>query len=58
VSKEKRLKLDNKVVKCIFIDYGVGVKGYRLWDLVAKKGLYSRNVIFKDVMFSSTIVQP
>lgn len=27
VSKAKQSKLDNKVVKCIFIDYDVGVKG-------------------------------
>jgi hypothetical protein len=31
------MKLDNKLVKCIFISYGVGVKGYKLWDIMAKK---------------------
>jgi hypothetical protein len=35
VPKEKWSKLDNKAVKCIFIGYGVGVKGYKLWDPVA-----------------------
>ncbi|MDF3691460.1 hypothetical protein P3S59_25890, partial [Enterobacter hormaechei] len=25
-------KLENKVVKCIFIGYSAGVKGYKLWD--------------------------
>jgi hypothetical protein len=32
VPKEKWLQLDSKVVKCIFIGYGVGVKGYKLWN--------------------------
>jgi len=41
----KRSKLENKEVKCIFIRYGVGVKGYKLWDLVAKKVLYNRSNI-------------
>jgi hypothetical protein len=31
VPKEKQLKLDKKGVKCIFIGYGIGVKGYKLW---------------------------
>jgi hypothetical protein len=30
VSKEKRIKLDKKVVKCIFIGYKEGMKGYKL----------------------------
>jgi hypothetical protein len=32
VPKEKRSKLDNKAVKCIFIRYKEGMKGYKLWD--------------------------
>lgn len=43
---EKIYKLENKAVKCIFISYGVGVKGYKLWDPIAEKVLYSRSVIF------------
>jgi hypothetical protein len=30
VPKEKRSKLDKKVVKCIFIGYKEGMKGYKL----------------------------
>jgi hypothetical protein len=30
VPKEKLSKLDKKIVKCIFINYGIGVKGYKL----------------------------
>ncbi|KAH9297528.1 hypothetical protein KI387_029210, partial [Taxus chinensis] len=37
VPKEKLTMLDSKVVKCIFIGYGYGVKGYKLCDLVAQK---------------------
>lgn len=33
VPKEKQSKLDNKEVKCIFIGYGVGVKGYNFGTL-------------------------
>jgi hypothetical protein len=28
-------KLDNKVEKCIFIGYKDGLKGYKLWKLLA-----------------------
>ena len=35
--KEKRSKLDIKAVKCIFIVYKDGVKGYKLWNLVKGK---------------------
>eukprot|EP01018_Ginkgo_biloba_P030831 Gb_14962 [translate_table: standard] len=57
VPREKQSKLDNKVVKCIFISYGVGVKGYKLWDSMAERVLYSRNVIFKEVkVFSHSCV--
>jgi hypothetical protein len=43
---------------CIFINYGVGVKGYKLWDFVAGNVLYRNNVIFRKVKSSSTVVQP
>lgn len=58
VPKEKRTKLDNKAVKCIFIGYSYGVKGYKLWDPVAQKVFYSKSVIFRETKPSSIIVQP
>jgi hypothetical protein len=49
VPKEKRNKLDKKVVKCIFIGYKDGMKGYKLWDPASRKTMYSRDVVFKEV---------
>ena len=50
--------MDNKAVKCIFIRYSYGVKGYKLWDPVAQKVFYSRSVIFRETKPSSVTVQP
>jgi hypothetical protein len=58
VPMEKRSKLENKAVKCIFIGYSAGVKGYKLWDPVTSKVLYSRNVIFRELTSSPIVLQP
>ena len=57
VPSVKRSKLDNKVVMYIFIGYGVYVKGYKLWDPIAEKVLYSRSVIFCELKPSTIILQ-
>ena len=49
VPKEKRSKLDNKDEKCIFIGYKDGMKGYKLWNPITKKTVYSRDVVFWEV---------
>jgi len=41
VLKEKQTKLDSKSKKCIFIGYKDGLKGYKLWNPVTRKVLYS-----------------
>jgi hypothetical protein len=41
VPKEKRNKMDKKEVKCIFIGYKDGMKGYKLWDPASRKIMYS-----------------
>lgn len=45
----KRSKLDNKVVKCIFIGNIIGVRGYKLWNSLTEKVLYNRNIIFHEM---------
>jgi hypothetical protein len=57
VHKEKQSKLDNKDFKCIFISYGVDVKGYKIWDHMARKLLYRKNVIFNEVKSSPIVLQ-
>ncbi|MCO5572069.1 hypothetical protein L7F22_025820 [Adiantum nelumboides] len=46
-------KLDDRAVKCIFVGYSSGSKGYRLYNLATKKNSESR-----DVIFEKTIAQP
>ena len=49
VPKEKITKLDSKFEKCIFIGYKDGLKGYKLWNRVTRKVVYSRYVVFREV---------
>jgi hypothetical protein len=51
VPKENRSKLDNKSEKCIFISYKDGIKGYKLWNPLTKKIIYSRDVVFREVKY-------
>ena len=46
VPEMSRSKLDNKVVKCIFIGHGIGVEGYKFWNPLTETVLYSTSVIF------------
>ena len=48
VPKEWRLKLEDKALTCIFVGYGYEEFRYMLWDLVNRKIIKSRNVIFHE----------
>ena len=59
VPKENRTKIDNKVEKCLFIHYQHSIKGYKLWNLVANKIIYSQDVVFREIkVVSKQEVQP
>ena len=45
IPKEKRMKLEKKSTKCIFIGYTEQSKGYKLLDPVQNKMFRSRDVI-------------
>ena len=46
VAKDQRMKLDNRSKPCIFMGYSREEFGYRLWDLVDKKVVRSRDIVF------------
>jgi hypothetical protein len=48
--------LDKKDVKYIFINHGIGMKEYKIWDPMDRKFLYRKNVILKEVELSPTIL--
>ena len=47
-------KLDPRSIKRVFLGYGDGVKGYRLWCLDSQKLIYSRDVKFNEEMLKSS----
>jgi hypothetical protein len=51
VPNEKGLKFDSKVMKCIFISYGVGVNVYKLQYPIILNIFCSRSVIFREVKY-------
>jgi hypothetical protein len=55
VPMEKRNKLDNKTINCIFIGYKDGMQENKLWDLVLRNFFNSREVIFREFRGTSRI---
>ena len=48
VAKDQRSKLNNKSKPCIFMGYSEDKFGYRLWDLVDKKVVRIRDIVFME----------
>jgi hypothetical protein len=49
-------KLEHRAIKCLFLGYGSGVKGYKLWNPETKKTFMSRSVVFNEsVMFNDSL---
>ncbi|KAJ4724427.1 Retrovirus-related Pol polyprotein from transposon TNT 1-94 [Melia azedarach] len=49
-------KLEPRAKKGVFVGYGDGVKGYRIWSPSEKKVILSRNVVFdENSMFNPTV---
>ena len=44
VPKDERGKFDSKTRKCIMVGYGMVTKGYRLYDPIDRRIVYSRDV--------------
>ena len=55
VPKETRRKWDAKSIKCIFVGYCIGRKGYRLWDSESKEIHLSRDVTFFEHDFDGRV---
>lgn len=52
VRDANRRKLEAKATKCIFVGYDEKKKGYRLYDVVSKKLISSRDVSFNEMSFT------
>lgn len=48
VPNEKRIKLDDQSVKCVFIGVSEESKAYRLYNPITEKIIISRDVLFDE----------
>ena len=57
ISSDERSKLDPKSKKCVFIIYSKGVKGFKFRDLIFKKMVISKGVVFDEQSTLPEIVE-
>ncbi|MCO5593977.1 hypothetical protein L7F22_047996 [Adiantum nelumboides] len=55
IPQQLRGKLDDKAVKCIFVGYSSGSKGYRLYNPATNKIFESSDVIFAETTAKSMV---
>src|SRR4051812_7822419 len=48
VPVQKRMKLDSKTIKCIFLGYCTETKGYRVFDPITRMVAISQDIIFDE----------
>ena len=48
LAKDERSKLNNKLTPCIFLGYSKDEFGYRQWDLLDKKVVRNRDIVFLE----------
>ncbi|KAI9915826.1 hypothetical protein PsorP6_007973 [Peronosclerospora sorghi] len=48
IDKSKRVRLEKKAFKCIFLGYADNVKGYRVWNIDLGSVMFTRSVTFDE----------
>lgn len=48
VPTQKRIKLDTKSIKCVFLGVSENSKAYRMFDPISNKIIISRDVVFEE----------
>ena len=56
IYKDQHSKLNPRSKKYVFVGYGDGFKGYRLWDPTAHKLIISRDVFDESSLLKSELV--
>ena len=55
IEKSKRLKLDKKAFRCMFLGYSHEVKGYRVWNFDSNRLEFTRSVTLQELPKSKNV---